>query len=171
MWLTLHRVCDPEVGVGLKQGACRGACNRWFAACRREFFEFDPITDDLMPCSDGYQKSPVCARLADLAIGGEDLCSKVGVAVVDSPPCFDGTSPVTKLPSCQPSVQRPRTPPLQTFSWRQLMHWVVDTPFKRMLVVFAAMGLLYTWKVRKKHTQPFVLSRDPRFPGRGHRLQ
>ncbi|KAG2437532.1 hypothetical protein HYH02_011175 [Chlamydomonas schloesseri] len=109
------RVCDPEVGVGLKPMVCRDTCDAWLAACREEFYTFEPATPSafvgrMQPCANtaalgggggsagasdaAAASSPLlCSRLWDVARTGEELCREAGLDVAgpgDNAPCFDG---------------------------------------------------------------------------------
>ncbi|PNH06803.1 30S ribosomal protein S17, chloroplastic [Tetrabaena socialis] len=99
------RVCDPEVGVGLKPAVCRSACDEWLAACRDEYFTFEGAAAStsflggrLLPCAspealaavrgagggggDGEGSGPLlCSRLGDVARDGEELCREAGFTV------------------------------------------------------------------------------------------
>ncbi|KAG2429358.1 hypothetical protein HXX76_011124 [Chlamydomonas incerta] len=107
------RVCDPEVGVGLKPTVCRDTCDAWLSACREEFYTFEPSTPSafvgrMLPCANpaalgagsagasdaAAAASPLlCSRLGDVAQTGEELCREAGFDVAapgDGAPCFDG---------------------------------------------------------------------------------
>ena len=54
------RVCDPDVGVGAKQGICPGTCDRWYENCKMDYFAFRELRGTLVPCSHG---SLICSEL------------------------------------------------------------------------------------------------------------
>ncbi|KAG2496027.1 hypothetical protein HYH03_005949 [Edaphochlamys debaryana] len=50
------RVCDPEVGVGLKPTVCRSACDAWLSACASSYFSSSLLTSPYdthlpLPCA------------------------------------------------------------------------------------------------------------------------
>ena len=94
------RLCDPEVGVGQKVAVCQGTCDAWYNQCSEEFFEYNSLSEQLMPCSD---TSLVCSHLKELADDGSDLCRKAGLTVQRAhKKCFDGSVPAL-LDSCKAS--------------------------------------------------------------------
>lgn len=95
------RVCDPEVGVGLKPLVCPSFCASWFGACAKSYFEFETRSGELLPCATDSQSGGVCAQLDQMVAGGAELCkrSKLEVSGTSGQPCFDGLArPV--LASC-----------------------------------------------------------------------
>lgn len=98
--------------MGLKQGVCMAMCDRWFQACRTNFFEFDLLSGLLVPSAEESQRSllsgqlhvsacKLCFILApqslpshDLSFGvswhvlqvlvnnGTDMCRKAGIQVM-----------------------------------------------------------------------------------------
>ena len=54
------RVCDPDVGVGAKQGICPETCDRWYEDCKSDYFAFRELRGTLVPCSHG---SLICSEL------------------------------------------------------------------------------------------------------------
>lgn len=93
-----RRLCDPEVGVGQKLAVCQGTCDAWYDQCSEDFFEYNSLSEHLMPCSDS---SLVCSHLKDLAVDGSDLCRRAGLTVQRAhKKCFDGSVPAL-LDSCK----------------------------------------------------------------------
>jgi hypothetical protein len=135
-WFGECRPCDPEVGVGLKQMVCRGTCAAWYAACRDDFFEFHPLTEELMPCGGA---SLLCSRLDELAVDGTDMCRKAALAVSEysssgGRQCFDGAIP-PPLASCA------ITPVVQA----GIQGWSMAADIKMLLWGALCSGVLYFW--------------------------
>ncbi|KAK3282378.1 hypothetical protein CYMTET_9880 [Cymbomonas tetramitiformis] len=84
--LMACRVCDPEVGVGLKWPLCESTCTEWFEACQLDYFAFTPISQRLQIC-DGTQV--LCSPLVHLASDGIDFCKKAGMPI-SKRQCFTG---------------------------------------------------------------------------------
>jgi len=81
VWCSL---CDGAVGTGEKaQGGspvlCRPLCDRWFDACRHDFFAPpDAKEPGLTPCT---ESSVICSPLSDIVTSGEDFCRMSGYTV------------------------------------------------------------------------------------------
>ncbi|EFJ48818.1 hypothetical protein VOLCADRAFT_90464 [Volvox carteri f. nagariensis] len=116
------RVCDPEVGVGIKPTVCRGVCDQWWSACRDEYFTFESTSlsafdPQLLPCAAPTARQEaaaavaaagaaaaaavaaaagplLCSRLRDVVQDGEGLCREAGyeVAAAGETSCFDGSA-------------------------------------------------------------------------------
>lgn len=118
--VRLPRVCDPEVGLGLKPRVCASFCSDWLQACADSFFEFDSRSGLLRACAEGAGAG-VCARLGSIVQHGDALCkhSKLEVAMPrqrqhgdesdrdesagvreQDERCFDGSTPPV-LPACK----------------------------------------------------------------------
>ncbi len=97
-----HRRRHAQVGVGLKPTVCRDTCDAWLAACREEYYTFEPSTPSafvgrMQPCANSAAlggaggasgsdaaaaASPLlCSRLGDVAQSGEELCREAGELV------------------------------------------------------------------------------------------
>ena len=88
------------MGTGRSSGLCQGLCQRWYAACKEEFFAFSQPSGDLMPCPRDGQSSLICSRLSELAESGKQLCSLLDLQGSEAEgTCYDGTVP-KPLPSC-----------------------------------------------------------------------
>ncbi len=125
------RLCDPEVGVGLKGGVCKETCDAWHELCRDDFFEYHSLSKELMPCSDN---SLVCSQLRELAADGADLCRKAGLRVSGSgsgKKCFDGSVP-DLLETCK---AKPKPRPDR---WKAIMS--KTQPLLLLLMVLAVCG-------------------------------
>lgn len=84
MHARAHTPRDVQVGVGLKPAVCLGTCDRWYAACKDEYFGHDPRWDALMPCPEGMVHGAagsgmlLCSKLHILAADGQQLCQVAG---------------------------------------------------------------------------------------------
>ncbi|CAL8464832.1 g4367 [Coccomyxa elongata] len=123
------RLCDPEVGVGQKLAVCQGTCDAWYDQCSEDFFEYNSLSEHLMPCSDS---SLVCSHLKDLAVDGSDLCRKAGLTVQRAhKKCFDGSVPAL-LDSCK------TTRKVEPSRWKELIARV--QPLLLLLMMSAVCG-------------------------------
>lgn len=87
----LCRLCDPEVGVGIKRTVCTSMCDAFYDECSDEFFGYETISGPLVPCGDSTGTA-LCFRLGEVAKTGRDACGLMGIAVETDGegPCFDG---------------------------------------------------------------------------------
>ena len=86
----LCSVCDARVGTKAVNKACPGLCDRWFAACRGEFYtagvnEAAP----LVPCT---ENSLVCSGLPEIVSNGRQFCERMGYKVAGDPAAADAAA-------------------------------------------------------------------------------
>jgi len=101
------RICDPQVGMGLKPAVCSTTCDSWHAACAEDYFTFDVISGQLLPCAvDGpLPGAPPCSKLEDMADSGQAMCELAGFPIAEPSSgslCYDGTDPLMPPGVCQP---------------------------------------------------------------------
>mmetsp|Transcript_7324 Transcript_7324/g.18166 ORF Transcript_7324/g.18166 Transcript_7324/m.18166 type:complete len:277 (-) Transcript_7324:161-991(-) len=113
--LMACRVCDPEVGLGLKPTVCAATCGLWHRACASDYFTFDTRSGQMLACpagGPGPGNAP-CVKVSDMAADGAQFCELAGLQVSESQPCFDGTdpTPLRRLPQgmcASPTAGSPR---------------------------------------------------------------
>ncbi|KAF5831966.1 hypothetical protein DUNSADRAFT_12330 [Dunaliella salina] len=112
--LMACRVCDPEVGVGMKPAVCHATCNAWYAACKQHYFSFEPLSGLLVGCpasgpgpGTALPSQEMCVRMQDTVANGAELCELAGLPVADptpGTPCFNGADPQMPPGVCEPPL-------------------------------------------------------------------
>jgi len=96
------RVCDPQVGAGVKTSVCRTTCDSWYSSCQSSFFDFDVSSGLLIPSGEFPQRNLVSAQLTVLVENGTEMCVKSGVQVSDDDEsCWNGRLTVPKKGLCE----------------------------------------------------------------------
>ncbi|GMH41698.1 hypothetical protein BSKO_09608 [Bryopsis sp. KO-2023] len=114
------RVCDPEVGVGLKEKVCQSKCEHWFSSCRDHFFSYIQSTGRLSACRTDDNSPLICTQLNDLVSDGEEFCEAMGVKVAASSveeDCWDG-SVIESYGLCE------IVPPRPALWWIEHIAWI-----------------------------------------------
>lgn len=171
------RICDPEVGTGLKQRVCARTCEKWFSRCRHDYFSFSTSTfsQQLVPCGT-RQASAVCSTAEEFADSGQSFCQQAGYDSLDGDAadanldCFDGTVPaLTAFGGCtaRPQKKHHRSNPGRS---SHALYYVC------LLAASFAFVLIYrriAFIIRKQFSQPVpsTSKHQPRFQGRGRKLK
>lgn len=122
--------------MGIRQKVCADTCTQWYNACKDDFFDFHPLTEELIPCGGS---ALVCSRLSDLAINGADMCQKASLPVSDKAqelePCFDASVSAHSSSCRDVMVAEVNT-----------QDWCVAREGKLMICgIFAVVGLFFWW--------------------------
>uniref|UniRef100_A0AAV1UKS1 Folate receptor-like domain-containing protein n=1 Tax=Peronospora matthiolae TaxID=2874970 RepID=A0AAV1UKS1_9STRA len=86
--------CHPLMGTGEMKNVCPRLCDRWFNACKDEYYAYGGA-GVLSPC---YGNALVCSPLKEIAGSGAEFCVHMGFHVgsdvdIDGTDCFDGSVP------------------------------------------------------------------------------
>lgn len=86
--------CQGFVGAGEIRTICPDVCDRWFRACREEFYTLSSLGGDIQPC---FGDPLMCSRLDTIVSSGEELCERSGLNVGvasgggETARCYDGS--------------------------------------------------------------------------------
>lgn len=67
-----------QVGVGIKEAACRSKCRDWLSSCEDYYFGYTHISGKLMPCREDDDRNMICTKLSDLVADETEFCEAMG---------------------------------------------------------------------------------------------
>ena len=126
-YLAYCSYCDAEVGTREKNGICPILCDKWFAGCRRDYFEPPAEDDELQFCT---RRRSECTQLEELVEGGNAtlFCNRMGFVVNGESHCFNGvpTAYYRKLKKKGGRKGKGRTAKIKTGPWQSVIFFFRD---------------------------------------------
>lgn len=159
------RVCDPQVGVGIKKHICRDTCSSLFDACAQDFFSYDSGSGLVSPCSEQTSGMLVCSQLTDLVSSAAEFCKAAGfgrMAADADEPCFDGT-PVSADACPAEESSPPAGSPAQKQRQKQRRRATTTTTSSSRHEASDLMGRLITWlpwKLKRRHKRQLAVAAE-----------